>query len=132
MQKLLFDSLDTSFHLTKLESKSKNTMLRFSGHDTFHCKEQWLLKGLQLIENQGVKQEKPFEIQYAIPLLGVGKNMVRSIQHWLKAFNLIDDKNDISTFGKCFGGGFPIGIIAITDKLQKKLLQLNFFYFYNY
>ncbi len=32
---------------------------------------------------------------------------------------------DISTFGKCFGGGFPIGIIAITDKLQKKLSQLK-------
>jgi glutamate-1-semialdehyde 2,1-aminomutase len=32
---------------------------------------------------------------------------------------------DISTFGKCFGGGFPIGIIALTDKLQKKLSQLK-------
>lgn len=96
----MFDSLDTSFHLAKFKSQSKNIMLRFSGHDTFHCKEQWLLKGLKLIENQGDKSEKPFEIQNAIPKLGVGKNMVRSIQHWLKAFNLIDDKNYISIFGK--------------------------------
>ena len=32
---------------------SGENLLRFSGHDTFHCKEQWLLKGVQLIENQG-------------------------------------------------------------------------------
>ena len=32
---------------------------------------------------------------------------------------------DISTFGKCFGGGFPIGIIAITDKLYKRLSRLK-------
>ena len=32
---------------------------------------------------------------------------------------------DLSTFGKCFGGGFPIGIIAITGKIYKKILRLK-------
>ena len=31
---------------------SNKSTLRFSGHDTFNCKEQWILKGLQLIENE--------------------------------------------------------------------------------
>ena len=69
---------------------------RFSGHDTFHCKEQWILKGLQLVEAQG--GVKIFKEQKAIPLLGVGKNMVRSIQHWLRAFGVLDNENKVSEF----------------------------------
>lgn len=72
--------------------------MRFSGHDTFHCKEQWLLKGLQLIENEGNKTES-FKDLSAIPKLGVGKNMVRSILHWLKSFGVIDNNNEISEIG---------------------------------
>jgi hypothetical protein len=72
--------------------------MRFSGHDTFHCKEQWLLKGLQLIENEGNKTES-FKDLSAIPKLGVGKNMVRSILHWLKSFGVINNNNEISEIG---------------------------------
>lgn len=71
--------------------------LRFSGHDTFHCKEQWLLKGVQFVDCKGFKSLKSIE---AISELGVGKNMVRSIQHWLRAFNLVDDKGALSDFSK--------------------------------
>ena len=35
-------------------------------------------------------------------------------------FNL---KPSISTFGKCFGGGLPIGIIAIKKDIIKKIEQ---------
>ena len=35
-----------------------NSTLRFSGHDTFHCKEQWILKGLQLIKNEEDTRKK--------------------------------------------------------------------------
>jgi hypothetical protein len=73
--------------------------LRFSGHDTFHCREQWLLKGLELIGNE--VDEIDFELRVsrfrsneAIPELGVGKNMVRSILHWMKAFNIIDEEKN--------------------------------------
>ena len=71
-------------------------ILRFSGHDTFHCKEQWILKGIQLSDNQG--STDIFKHNDAIPMLGVGKNMVRSINHWLKAFGLIDRENKTSEF----------------------------------
>ncbi|ELI6456076.1 DUF4007 family protein [Flavobacterium psychrophilum] len=25
---------------------------KFSGHDTFHCRQQWLSKGIKLIDNE--------------------------------------------------------------------------------
>ena len=70
---------------------------RFSGHDTFHCKEQWLLKGFQLVENKGFVF---LRTEDAISSLGVGKNMVRSIQHWLRAFNLVDEKGSLTGFSR--------------------------------
>lgn len=66
---------------------------KFSGHDTFHCRQQWLSKGIKLIDNEGYTVLNRPEI--AISKLGVGKNMVQSIQHWLKAFGLINDKHEI-------------------------------------
>jgi len=70
---------------------------RFSGHDTFYCKEQWLLKGVQATEKEGFNYLRNIK---AISDLGVGKNMVRSIQHWLKSFNLINDDEELSKFSK--------------------------------
>jgi hypothetical protein len=75
---------------------SNDVSLKFSGHDTFHCKEQWILKGLQLVDREG--SNDVFKEDKSIPLLGVGKNMVRSINHWLKAFDVIDKNNNISEF----------------------------------
>jgi hypothetical protein len=75
---------------------SNQESYRFSGHDTFHCKEQWILKGVQLIDSQSDKNI--FKESKAIPLLGVGKNMVRSIHHWLRAFGIINKENKISEF----------------------------------
>tara|TARA_B110000971_G_scaffold92799_1_gene95456 strand:+ start:798 stop:2033 length:1236 start_codon:yes stop_codon:yes gene_type:complete len=40
-----------------------------------------------------------------------------SVQDFLKL------NPSISTFGKCFGGGLPIGIIAIKKNIEKKLLE---------
>ena len=75
---------------------SNQESFRFSGHDTFHCKEQWILKGFQLLKKQSNKNI--FRNVEAIPLLGVGKNMVRSIHHWLRAFGMVDKENTISEF----------------------------------
>jgi hypothetical protein len=75
---------------------SNQESYKFSGHDTFHCKEQWILKGVQLIDNQ--KSINIFKKNEAIPLLGVGKNMVRSIHHWLRAFGVLNKENEISDF----------------------------------
>ena len=43
----------------------------------------------------------------------------RSVQSYFK-FN-----SDITTFGKCFGGGFPIGIIGISKKVENKIYMKN-------
>lgn len=71
---------------------------KFSGHDTFHCRQQWLSKGVKTIDNEGYTVFNKPEI--AISKLGVGKNMVQSIQHWLKAFGLINDKHEILELSK--------------------------------
>jgi len=59
----------------------------FSGHETFHCRPFWLKKGYDFI-----KQEGQFVDGDAVATLGVGRNMVTSIQFWLKSFGLIDDQ----------------------------------------
>lgn len=68
--------------------------LKFSGHDTFHCRQQWLLKGIELINNQNIKSFS--NLEEAILNLGVGKNMVQSIQYWLRAFDLIDEDKKLT------------------------------------
>lgn len=64
-------------------------ILKFSGHDTFHCKQQWLLKGYEFTENQ---THRGFSrTDEAIKILGIGKNMVSSIKYWLDAFNITQE-----------------------------------------
>jgi len=67
---------------------------RFSGHETFHCRHFWLKKGFDYI-NHG----RDFKDPESVVNLGVGKNMVGSIQHWLNAFNILDN-NKLSEFSK--------------------------------
>lgn len=83
---------------------------RFSGHDTFHCKEQWILKGAQLVEKEGCTGV--FRKSEAIPLLGVGKNMVRSINHWLRAFGVLSKDDNVSGFAN---------LLFLEDKLDPYL-----------
>ena len=72
--------------------------LKFSGHDTFHCRQQWLLKGLELIDN---KELNGFHnLEESILNLGVGKNMVQAIQYWLRAFGLIDEEKKVTEIAK--------------------------------
>ena len=77
---------------------SNKSTLRFSGHDTFSCKEQWILKGLQLIKNE--EDTTIFKETEAISKLGVGKNMVRSIHYWLRAFGMLNDAEKITDIAK--------------------------------
>lgn len=66
----------------------------FSGHDSFQCRQLWLKKGFDYV-NEG----KNFNSEDAVVQLGVGKNMVSSIRFWLKAFNIIDSKDVPTEFG---------------------------------
>lgn len=71
------------------------TKYTFSGHDSFQCRQLWLKKGYDYIQ-----EGKNFNEEDAVVQLGVGKNMVSSIRFWLKAFNVIDNKDIPTEFGK--------------------------------
>ena len=62
--------------------------LTFSGHESFPCKQFWLKKGFDFVE-----QGKSFNSDEAVIDLGVGKNMVRSIRFWLHAFGISNDRS---------------------------------------
>jgi len=66
--------------------------LHFSGHESFICKQFWLKKGVDFIQSG-----QSFSADDAVVGLGVGKNMVRSIKYWLKAFNIIELDKDVLT-----------------------------------
>jgi hypothetical protein len=71
------------------------TKYTFSGHDSFQCRQLWLKKGYDYVQS-GMN----FNKEEAVVQLGVGKNMVSSIRFWLKAFNIIDNKDIPTEFGK--------------------------------
>src|SRR5687768_11967592 len=71
----------------------------FSGHESFQCRQLWLKKGFDYI-----KTGKSFNSADAVVDLGVGKNMVASIRYWLKAFNIVDSKEQITEFGELILG----------------------------
>ena len=58
--------------------------MRFGGHETFHIREGWLRKGLQLLHEDPAKLVD----EHAADWLGVGRNMAKSIRHWLVASEL--------------------------------------------
>ncbi len=66
----------------------------FSGHDSFHCRQLWLKKGYDFVQ-----EGQSFNSEDAVVRLGVGKNMVSAIRYWLKAFNIIDGKDKPTEFG---------------------------------
>jgi hypothetical protein len=72
-----------------------NNRLQFSGHESFACKQFWLKKGYDF-----KNADKSFHDDSAVVDLGVGKNMVNSIRYWIKAFNVIDDYDNVTDFGK--------------------------------
>ncbi|MDG1056862.1 MAG: DUF4007 family protein [Flavobacteriaceae bacterium] len=73
---------------------------KFSGHETFQCRHFWLKKGYDFVQNDGV-----FKSNEALIDLGVGKNMITSISHWLKAFKVTDnDSGEILEFGEYIFG----------------------------
>ena len=60
--------------------------LSFSGHESFACRQFWLKKGYDHL-HQGHSLRDPD----AIARLGVGRNMLTSINFWLQAFGLLED-----------------------------------------
>jgi hypothetical protein len=69
--------------------------LQFSGHDSFICKQFWLKKGYDFIKAKG-----NFNDEAAVVKLGVGKNMVTSINYWLKSFGIAGNSNELTEVGR--------------------------------
>jgi hypothetical protein len=72
-----------------------NMKLQFSGHDSFICKHFWLKKGYDFIQDG----DKTFNDELAVVELGVGKNMVNSINYWLKCFGIVETSNELTELG---------------------------------
>lgn len=69
--------------------------LQFSGHESFHCRQFWLKKGFDFIQSG-----KKFSEESAVVDLGVGKNMVTSIRFWMRSFDLLDEKDRLTSIAK--------------------------------
>lgn len=89
-------------------SESEAAVLRysFSGHETFPLRYTWLPKAVSALGDY----PDLFGRDDAIGVLGVGKNMVRSIRHWADAVDVVEQGERPGTwqpteFGiKLFGG----------------------------
>ena len=58
--------------------------MRFGGHESFAVREGWLSRGLELL----CDDPKLLVDEFAEDYLGVGRNMAKSIRHWLAATGL--------------------------------------------
>lgn len=68
----------------------QNTDLKFSGHESFHCRHFWLKKGYDFVHSG-----ETFSDKSGIDL-GVGRNMVPSIRFWMKAFDMLNDEGELT------------------------------------
>lgn len=65
----------------------------FGQHQTFYLRQQWLTKGLSEVK----KDSRFFYEPEHFEILGVGKNMAKSIRHWLNVTQLIEEKRSTKT-----------------------------------
>lgn len=63
----------------------------FAGHQTFAFRLGWLKKGLDALTDPAAGGSLAFSRDDALVTLGVGKNMVQSIRHWLLVMRLAED-----------------------------------------
>jgi len=63
----------------------------FAGHETFPLRYTWLRKAVQHVERDG----SIFNDDDAMVLLGVGKNMVRSIRHWGLVCGVLEENPEV-------------------------------------
>ena len=76
----------------------KKVKISFSGHDKFECKSDWITKGLMAYK----KNNEIFlqsNMEESIATLGLGINMIKSLQHWMKVLELIT-KDDLTILGQ--------------------------------
>jgi len=75
----------------------ESTILKFSGHQTFPIRYGWIYKIIQEIV-KGESISSKLNIEKQMQSMGMGKNMVLSVRHWIRALNLVicvDNKEQI-------------------------------------
>lgn len=75
----------------------ESTTLKFSGHQTFPIRYGWIYKIIQEVV-KGESLSSKSNIEQQMQSMGMGKNMVLSVRHWIRALNLvtcIDSKEQI-------------------------------------
>jgi len=65
----------------------EETRPTFGGHEKFVLRQGWLRKGFEAVSSDPLV----FTREEALVILGVGKNMVRSIRHWCLATGLVEE-----------------------------------------
>ena len=76
----------------------KNIKVSFSGHEKFDCKIDWITKGLLAFQkNQQIFNQS--HLEETIEILGLGVNMIKSLNHWMHVLGLID-KNKLTSFAQ--------------------------------
>ncbi|PSU16712.1 DUF4007 family protein [Photobacterium damselae] len=66
----------------------ESSTLKFSGHQTFPVRYGWIYKIIQeVIKNNSISDKETIEEQMIS--MGMGKNMVLSIRHWIRILNLV-------------------------------------------
>lgn len=63
----------------------------FAGHQTFALRSGWLKKGLDALQTPETGGPTTFTREDALVTLGVGKNMVQAIRHWLVATRMAEE-----------------------------------------
>lgn len=71
----------------------------FARHETFHPRFGWLKKGF----DAAARDPEIFSREDAPAILGVGKNMVRSIRYWCSAFKVLADDKPTEFGAKLLG-----------------------------
>ncbi|HDM8190045.1 DUF4007 family protein [Vibrio harveyi] len=66
----------------------ESTTLKFSGHQTFPIRYGWIYKIIQEVV-KGESLSSKSNIEQQMQSMGMGKNMVLSVRHWIRALNLV-------------------------------------------
>ncbi|WP_413479518.1 DUF4007 family protein [Vibrio hibernica] len=70
----------------------ESSNLKFSGHQTFPIRYGWIYKIIQEVIN-GESLSSKSNIEEQMISMGMGKNMVLSVRHWIRALNLVNCTN---------------------------------------
>jgi hypothetical protein len=84
---------------------SESPKYRFSGHESFSCRYAWLPKAVEALRADANIFSS---IDEAMVLLGIGKNMVRSLRFWVQAMRVATKAEktglELTDFGKSVFG----------------------------